>query len=281
MSKYKNYFWWKPNEVGYDFNCNFGDDLFYHIACRISRNNITWGSLGSSERLVFLGGSVLQMIRGGDISWGPGFRQHEVPGDKFSKVKLLACRGHLTKNLLKKYDLTDMSLGDPGILTSHLFPEWEVAKNYDLGFIPHFTDYDKYANGRQKFNGLLIDPRNSAKAVVEKITQCKCIISQSLHGIIVAESFGIPSVPLATSEPEFKYEDYYSLTNRSYNYVHNLEKAIEAVSEKSVPSHHKYFNKLISSFPKENIIEDSYIYFNKKVQNKIKRMYRLYFLSKC
>ena len=47
------------------------------------------------------------------------------------------------------------------------------------------------------------------------IASAGLVVSSSLHGIVVAEAYGVPAVPVASStEPVFKYEDYYAGTGR-------------------------------------------------------------------
>ena len=52
--------------------------------------------------------------------------------------------------------------------------------------------------------------------VIEKILDSKFVISSSLHGIIIAEAFGIPArlLKITDKEPLFKYADYYYGTGR-------------------------------------------------------------------
>jgi hypothetical protein len=51
-------------------------------------------------------------------------------------------------------------------------------------------------------------------SVVKAISECKLILSQSLHGLIVADALGIPNVWIEPSSKmiggEFKFHDYFS-----------------------------------------------------------------------
>ncbi len=64
---------------------------------------------------------------------------------------------------------------------------------------------------------LLIDPRRPPQEVVRDIASCKEVFSSSLHGLVAADSLGIPNrwVELETPHADvaanrFKFEDYYS-----------------------------------------------------------------------
>ena len=56
------------------------------------------------------------------------------------------------------------------------------------------------------------------KDFVHKLLSCEKIISSSLHGIILAESYGVPAVLLKPKVDFLKYDDWYYSTNR-YNYL--------------------------------------------------------------
>ena len=51
---------------------------------------------------------------------------------------------------------------------------------------------------------------------IDRIYNSKLVVSSSLHGIILAETYGIPAILLSDKETNnmFKYEDYYYSTGR-------------------------------------------------------------------
>src|SRR5690606_13222558 len=53
------------------------------------------------------------------------------------------------------------------------------------------------------------------KEVISEISSCTCIVSSSLHGLIVADSYRIPTAWMILSDKinggPFKYNDYYSI----------------------------------------------------------------------
>lgn len=118
----------------------------------------------------------------------------------------MAIRGPLSARGLKG----NFALGDPGLLASILVPSQAIR--YDLGVIPHWSDdrlIKRFAYGK------LILPRNGAMYVISEIAKCRRIVTSSLHGAIVADSFGIPRqielAPLITQGQEggdFKFRDY-------------------------------------------------------------------------
>lgn len=96
-----------------------------------------------------------------------------------------------------------------------LLPEYlkgSIEKRYLVGIIPHWSEYgiirDFYPH-----DIFVIDPRTSdIEEVVNKITACEYIVSSSLHGIIIAHTYGIPALWFRHNKFDdgFKYLDYFS-----------------------------------------------------------------------
>ncbi|GAB3616250.1 hypothetical protein GCM10027416_08070 [Okibacterium endophyticum] len=76
--------------------------------------------------------------------------------------------------------------------------------------MPNFRDRHLYANHPD-----FIDPRAKVEAVISAIVQSEVIVASSLHGVILAEAFGIPAIwTKSREESPVKYEDYYLGTGR-------------------------------------------------------------------
>ena len=83
--------------------------------------------------------------------------------------------------------------------------------------IPHFKEQDHPTVKKllaSYENSALIDLRDNPKDVVRKIGECELIISSSLHGLIIADSFHVPNLHITLDNKMFgdgyKYRDYYS-----------------------------------------------------------------------
>jgi pyruvyltransferase len=95
-----------------------------------------------------------------------------------------------------------------------------------------------YANEVGSISGsdevVLIDPLRDPTIVVPEILSCEFVVSSSLHGIIVAESFGIPARWLRSDKKgpaSMKFYDYYLQTGRAPRPAATLEAAILAGGE--------------------------------------------------
>ena len=78
------------------------------------------------------------------------------------------------------------------------------------------------------------------------------VISGSLHGIILAEAYGVPVIFLRDREPDkdFKYNDYYASTNRdNYKYASSVEEAFTMQPETLPDNMCDLQRGLIESFP--------------------------------
>lgn len=157
-----------------------------------------------------------------------------------------AVRGKLSKEIIEKiYDttLSGVLLADGGLLSSSILKKFE--KSYPISIIPHWTEMEniniiKLLNSYKNAN--LIDIRKDPIEVIKEIASSEVILSSSLHGLIIADSFNIPNQHIiASSEIQisqsFKYEDYYS----SYALPHI---AIDIQNNNGYPS----INKIIDNY---------------------------------
>jgi len=202
-------YWWQ--EVP-----NFGDLLAPLILERFAYLKVEWASISHAK--IASVGSILEHIPplwDGFILGSGMLRETShlhLHGMKTGiTAKILALRGPLTA----KYVPGTYALGDPGILADELVGPQE--KKLDLGIIPHFTD----AELEPKFRALMpkntslrvINPSNDPLTVLREIGSCRRVVTSSLHGMIVADAFGIPRRVEYTSKMDrdggdFKFRDY-------------------------------------------------------------------------
>lgn len=100
------------------------------------------------------------------------------------------------------------------------------GKQYRYGLINHMTQKDVIKDGKQ----ISILTSNYEK-FIDDILECEIIISSSLHGIILAEIYGVPAIlyfPETYDAPMLKYRDYYYSTGRyDFPLATTLEEAIK------------------------------------------------------
>lgn len=154
------------------------------------------------------------------VIWSAGFLSSQV-GKEIPlrrKIEVASVRGELSKERVEKAvgRKLNITTGDGGLLASELL-RGKIEKKYTLGIIPHEKE-----RGEPKFkaiadsfkHSIIIDVTGDTDQVLREISSCELILSSSLHGLIVADSFGIPNRrAILTSKlagDGFKFRDYYS-----------------------------------------------------------------------
>lgn len=195
---------------------NFGDLLTPLLLKKFCHLDSEW-SKPEDARLICVG-SIIEHL---PINWkgviaGAGML-HDSSLYKTAYL-VLALRGPLTaERVMNSISMNrDLVLADPGLIADELVGD--QCKIYDLGIVPHWTDRELENNPIFKnFNPKIIRVDDDPLEVIRQIGQCKKIVSSSLHGIILADAFGIPRrieiPPRALSHPYqegglFKWHDY-------------------------------------------------------------------------
>lgn len=159
--------------------------------------------------------------------WGTGFINYSDSEGRFFKrdMRFCAVRGELTR--IRAEQMTgkklDIPTADAGILASEVLKE-PAEKCYDVGIIPHLCDLqDTKAEEMQEAygNACVISVKDEPLEVIREIAKCRYILSSSLHGLIVADSLGIPNLHVVFGDrllgDGYKFDDYYS----AYGVEHN------------------------------------------------------------
>lgn len=211
MSNIKMY-WWNDQP-------NFGDALNPYLVEKLSNRKVEWSPLESAD--IVGAGSLLQWVAKIEDRlarplhvWGSGYMFDQEAAISSVMVKHHAVRGRKTKEY---GHIRGAVLGDTGLLADLLTIK-PIAKRYEIGIVPHLWHIDNPALGdvlSNYPNMKLIDVRINPLEVIKQIAQCEFILSSSLHGLIVADSFGIPNQWVQFDVPLFggdwKFEDYYSV----------------------------------------------------------------------
>ncbi|MCD8131591.1 MAG: polysaccharide pyruvyl transferase family protein [Lachnospiraceae bacterium] len=133
-------------------------------------------------------------------------------------LDIRAVRGPLTRVVLLEYgyDVPEI-YGDPAIFLPEVYSPNRTEKKFKYGVVAHKNGASRLKNVHDILgdNYLDIDIKtNDYKAFVDQLVSVERVISTSLHGIILAESYGIPAILVRPDYSLFKYYDYYLGTNR-------------------------------------------------------------------
>lgn len=236
--------WGNGVAVAYYKVDNFGDQLTPEILSHFDLRSFHCPSFRFASAVGV--GSILHMLpadyRG--FILGSGLITDEVR--QFPNAHTLLVRGHLTREILGLPEST--LVGDPGLIVDTVYSGLDAQeKQWDVGLIAHYNDEGHQwlkgvIDSNEEFKVKIIDVRKSPAEVIGEIVKCKHILSSSLHGLITADSFGIPNVWIKLSEKiiggDFKFRDYYSCFNldRSPIVINGNESLGEIVSvSKIVP----------------------------------------------
>ena len=217
-------YWWKPTKGlkkifhprHYNMSSNFGDELSQFIVEETLKTSVERVKSEQPNKLLAIG-SILHHAQNGDTIWGSGINGNNL-NITVDHLNILSVRGPMTRNYILKKGINCPELyGDPGLLVSKYYKPKTNIKKREFGIIPHYTEVNHPALKIHKH--LIIDPRMPLKSVIDQIYSCEYVLSSSLHGLVVADSYGIPSVHLriTDNEPDFKYHDYYNGTDRDFN----------------------------------------------------------------
>lgn len=218
---------------------NFGDYLSVEIVKRMIGRDVQVASLATKpQRPKLLAvGSLLYFAREGDTLWGTGMNAKYDKREDFSfrSLDIRALRGPLTRQFIMENFGIDAPevYGDPALLVPMLFPEFSLSSNpkYPFVIIPHYSDAWMYP--KEEFPNVIY-PYEPWDEVIRKILDSEFVISSSLHGLIIAEAFGIGARWLRVSEkePTFKFYDYYLGTNRKgVSFASSIEEALQMGAE--------------------------------------------------
>ncbi|NDF11366.1 MAG: polysaccharide pyruvyl transferase family protein [Proteobacteria bacterium] len=150
------------------------------------------------------------------VIWGSGALHERVTSKPFRSLDIRALRGHITQQFFSPDKA--VPLGDPGLLADRIM-DCAPPKQYRVGIIPHHEDKRSPLLSvieEQVPGATVIDVEREPLGVLRRIMECDSILSSSLHGLVVADSLGIPNqwIELDGLKNKFglyKFHDYYSV----------------------------------------------------------------------
>ena len=156
--------------------------------------------------------------------WGAGaMSENVVLKARPQKVHLV--RGKYTRQLLLNQGVDcPECYGDPALLLSRLYTP-KISRRYKMGIIPHYVDENQsyiheFVMNQSDVCFISMSNYNRWTDVIDKIASCDFVISSSLHGLIVSDSYGVPNIWVNFSDAkikggDFKFRDYLSSVKRN------------------------------------------------------------------
>jgi pyruvyltransferase len=169
---------------------------------------------------IFAIGSILQTANSHTVIWGAGLISEDAICKETPK-KICAVRGPKTRELLLKQNIDCPEIyGDPALLMPKIYNP-NIEKKYKLGIIPHYIDQDvEWLKSINSSDVLVINIlRDDPLEFIDELLSCEKVASSSLHGLIAADAYGIPSTWIKFSENifggDFKFIDYFLSVKRN------------------------------------------------------------------
>ncbi|MDE1515565.1 polysaccharide pyruvyl transferase family protein [Vibrio sp. dsl-7] len=191
---------------------NFGDDLNPWIFPKLIPNAFKNGN----DKIAFLGiGTILDQRRVERenlhlnqanivFSSGAGFGK---PPTLDKKWHIYCVRGsHTAKQL--KIDNTKV-IADGAYLLRNIVNFKNIKKKYKVSFIPHHgsEDYTDWAKICEQCGINFISMRQSVDNILQEMLETETIITEAMHGAIVADALRVPWIPVSYS-PKFMLEKW-------------------------------------------------------------------------
>jgi succinoglycan biosynthesis protein ExoV len=169
---------------------NFGDEL----------NTLLWPRLlpgffddDPAERFLGIGSVLDARHDAGAVKLvaGTGYGGYRAPPTLDTNWIIHWVRGPLTARQLSLPEAC--GLGDPAMLLPG-----PCAGGLSIGFMPHFESLERgaWVEAAHAAGITLIDPRGDPSAILASIGACRVMLSEAMHGVIVADAMRVPWIAL-------------------------------------------------------------------------------------
>lgn len=242
-----NLHWWSTRRD--DHVENIGDYLSV-VVCKymMQKKGLSFDDKVSKTKHLYAIGSIIQGGAQNATIWGSGLKsgKTDIPflARKTRKLDARCVRGPKTREVLIQngYDCPK-NYGDPALLLP-LFYNQPIKQDKDYLVILHHET-------KRDIENSITPLMDNYKDFIDAIRSSKFVISSSLHGVIIAEAYGIPAVLLQdkSTNNRFKYDDYYQSTDRKeYPIANTVEEAlkIKPTAPKNID---KLQKTLLKTFP--------------------------------
>jgi pyruvyltransferase len=199
--------WWRKAD-------NFGDLMSPWLVTRMTGLETVWTEDGPHYMVI---GSVLNNTNPHSVVWGAGSFGTENGWRFTPEATYTAVRGPLSRSRLAVKEIPCPEVyGDPALLAPAFFMP-RVRKTHDYGIVARWSDR-KWRQAELGPGVRLIDLRTTdVEGVLEAILSCRRVVTGSLHGLIIADAYGIPNAwvrSLSAYGGPYKFFDYFATVDK-------------------------------------------------------------------
>ncbi len=231
------------NKLFYWSSRNFGNELSLYLINKITQKSFILCQPPFNDNVLVAIGSIItpHVLHSKVTIWGTGTlhtrcldlpRLKLFPLSRFfrnildrlniSQPEIYAVRGPRTREMLLKIGLNCPEVyGDPAILLPHFYQVKHTKLDHKIGLILHHSQsLTPHQLSLCKNLGILPisilrQGNDEIEDFIEEVCSCDRIFSSSLHGVIIAQTYGIPAqwirlkdLPIH-SDDWHKFEDYF------------------------------------------------------------------------
>lgn len=201
--------------VWWTHTANFGDLLSPWLVGLLTDTPVTYAPTDEISYLAV--GSIVSEARRNSVVWGSGAFGSEGKWGITPAAEYRAVRGPLTRSRLRNIGLpVPRVYGDPALLAPLV--HWpNVEKDAEVGIVVRWSE-SRWTSAVAGEGVKIIDlGSDDVTGTLRELISCRRILSSSLHGLILADAYGIPNAWLDSdggaggSRPaggEFKFYDY-------------------------------------------------------------------------
>ncbi|MBE6322395.1 MAG: polysaccharide pyruvyl transferase family protein [Bacteroidales bacterium] len=240
---------------------NWGDDLSVYLVELLCDKKVIPAEtiLIPHLKYSFVGSNLPQILNSKTVIWGSGVMNTSLKINRKKVERVCAVRGPITRKYLLKNGIDCPEIfGDPALLLPLYYKPKDVVKRHKIGIVPHHMDFDY----KEELDELLGDGCHVISMinydkwtdVIDDICSCEYILSNSLHGLIVADAYGVKNLFcefVHHHANQEKFEDYFLSVKRpvvspiKYDKSFSVEEA-ESLFNSTISID---VQKLLSAFP--------------------------------
>ena len=185
-SKHRAALWWMESP----YPGNLGDVLNPYVIEKLSGRPPRYAPRGKCLLAI---GSTVKFATEQTVVWGAGTPR--MSDRLHPRADYRAVRGPLTRELvLQSGGSCPAVYGDPSWFLPRLYRPARVTRRYRLGLVLHHSNAGELEAGEGvKLISVIRGSYEEIERFIDELHECECVLTTSLHGLIVAHAYGIPA----------------------------------------------------------------------------------------
>ncbi len=234
---------------------NIGDALSPVICNYLLKREYDTISVSQTKHL-FAVGSIISFGHQDATVWGSGLID-EATWDNLAldrkigrKLDIRAVRGPETRKMLMNVGYSCPEVyGDPAVIMPDIYTPQSAEKKYEVSWIIHCGSL--WDDSRRADIHRISVRTGDYQYFIDEIAASKKIVSSSLHGIILAEAYGVPAVLILddVKAQAFKFYDWYYATDRREFAIASSVEAALKMEPTQLPDLDDMRQRLKETFP--------------------------------